>query len=69
MVDEPAEIPVTTPVVLTVATAGNELLHVPPAVASARAVVLPAHTAGVPVIAATVFTVSTTVETQPVGSK
>ena len=52
MVVLPAATPVTTPVPETVATEVDELLHTPPAVASARAVVEPAQTVFVPVIAA-----------------
>ena len=49
----PAVRPVTTPDVLIVAVVGALLLHVPPGVASASVVVLPAHSLAVPVIAAT----------------
>ena len=52
MVVVPAETPVTTPAPETVATEADELLHTPPAVASASAVVDPAQTVVVPVIAA-----------------
>ena len=52
MMDVPAETPETTPRALIVATKGDALLQVPPAVASARVVVKPAHTVNVPVIAA-----------------
>ena len=44
---------VTSPVELTVATAGVPLLHTPDAVALARAVVEPIQTLVVPVMAAT----------------
>ena len=44
---------VTTPVALTVATAGVALLHTPDAVALARAVVEPTQTLAVPVMLAT----------------
>ena len=50
--DVPDVTPVTTPPALIVATAGVALLQVPPAVTSANAVVEPAHTVTVPVIAA-----------------
>ena len=46
----PMAMPVTVPAVLTVATAALLLLHVPPVVASLRAVVLPAHVLSVPVM-------------------
>ena len=46
----PAVTPVTTPVVLTVATAVLELLHTPPDMASERVVVLPVLTAVVHVM-------------------
>ena len=49
----PAATPVTTPVALTVATAVLDDVHTPPAVASASAVVEPAQTSVVPLIAAT----------------
>jgi hypothetical protein len=49
----PDDIAVTTPVALTVATAGVALLHIPDAVALARAVVAPTQTLAVPVILAT----------------
>ena len=52
MVAVPAEIPVTTPILETVATVGAELLHFPEAVASDRVVVLLTQTLLVPVIAA-----------------
>ncbi len=54
----PAVSPLTTPLVLTVPTAVLLLLHVPPAVAFASAVELPAHTLAVPVIGVTAFTVT-----------
>ena len=53
IVEEPADTPVTTPPALIVATAPLDELHTPPAVASDKVVVLPAHTVVVPVIAAT----------------
>jgi hypothetical protein len=49
MVAVPAVNPVTTPPLLTVATAGFEVVHVP-VPPSARVVVNPAHTLGVPVM-------------------
>jgi hypothetical protein len=42
--------PVTTPVVDIVPTAGVPLLHVPPPGVPVRVVVLPTHTVSVPVI-------------------
>lgn len=59
MIVVPASIPVTTPAVLMVATAVLVLLHVPPGVVMERAVVLPSHTASVPLMVAptTAFTV------------
>ena len=50
MIATPEAIPVTTPVLLTVATDTELLLHEPPLVALVRFVVRPAHTAIVPVI-------------------
>ncbi len=63
----PAEIPVTTPVVLpTVATPGALLVHVPPGVASVNVIVEPTHTADGPAITAgNAFTVITLVVEQP----
>jgi hypothetical protein len=61
--------PLTTPVLLTVAAEGLLLLQIPPALALDNDVVEPAHTAGVPVIAdgsGRTFTVA--VRIQPVGS-
>src|SRR3954464_13489101 len=52
MVTVPAPAPATTPEVPTVATAGLLLLHTPPPVASARAVVEPTQTTRVPVMGA-----------------
>ena len=49
----PADTPVTSPLLFTVAIPVALLLHVPPAVASENCVVLPEHTVCVPVIAAT----------------
>ena len=50
MVVVPGATPVITPEPDTVATDVEELLQMPPAVTSARAVVDPAHTVVVPVI-------------------
>ena len=44
----PAATPVITPLVLTVATARSELLHVPPLTVELKVVVSPTHTACVP---------------------
>ena len=64
----PPDTPVTTPTALIVATAGVALLHVPPAVASARVVVEAWHTVVVPVITAgNGLTVTVVVTKQPVG--
>lgn len=63
----PVAIPVTIPKPETVATAVLLLLHIPPAVASLRAIVAPAHTVVGPVIAdGKGFTVTTVVMLQPV---
>jgi hypothetical protein len=63
----PAAIPVTTPVVLIVAVNALLLVHVPPVVVLARVVVLPSHTAWVPVIVAgKAFTVIVADVSQPV---
>lgn len=65
----PALMPLTTPVLLIVADEGLLLLQIPPALALDKVVVEPAHTAGVPAIAAgsgRTFTVA--VRIQPVGS-
>jgi hypothetical protein len=51
MVAVPAATPVTTPVLPTAATPAALLLHTPPAVAFDKAVLLPAHTLAVPVMA------------------
>ena len=60
MVATPADTPVTTPELFTVAFDGLLLLHAPPPVLHANASVLPVHTALPPVIAAgIVFTVAT----------
>ena len=53
MVTEPAFTPVTSPLLLTVATAVLLLIHDPPDFASESCVVKPAHTVAVPVIAPT----------------
>ena len=50
MMAVPAVTPVTTPVLLTVATAVLPLVQMPPEVASVRVVTAPTHTAGVPVM-------------------
>ena len=49
----PAVAPVTTPVVLILATAALLLLHTPPVVASVRVEVAPMHIVVVPLMAAT----------------
>jgi hypothetical protein len=70
MVTVPAEMPVTTPEVLTVARAVLLLLHTPPGVPLLKAVVSPVQTELLPVIAAGVgieFTVTTAV-TLPVDA-
>ena len=66
----PADTPVTTPLLLTVATAVLLLLHTPPTVALLKVVVDPTHALAVPVIGLTVgyaYTVNTcvTVVLQP----
>ena len=53
MVAVPPETPVTSPVVLTVATAVALLLHVPPPVVLVSVILLPAHTDEGPEIALT----------------
>jgi hypothetical protein len=50
MVDVPADMPVTTPLLLIVATDVVLLLHVPPDVASASGELPPTHIVSVPVI-------------------
>ena len=63
----PADMPDTTPVVLTVAIPVLLLVHVPPVGEDPSAVVDPAHTTGVPEIAdGNGFTVTTLVVVQPV---
>ena len=47
----PDDMPVTIPVGLTVQTKGATLLHVPPGVASVKAVLEPTHTNAMPEIA------------------
>jgi hypothetical protein len=65
----PAVTPVTTPAELTVACAVLLLVHVPPDVISANAVVRPVQTLLAPVIpAGNALTVNGKVATQPVGS-
>ncbi len=64
----PVDIPVTTPLVFTLATAVLLLLQVPPEVVSARVIADPIHTAAPPVIApGNGFTVIVLVLRQPVG--
>jgi hypothetical protein len=68
MVGVPTAIPPTTPELLTDPWVGLLLVQVPPAVASARAVVDPIQTLKVPVIGETVgsgFTVMVCVTVQP----
>src|SRR5580704_13128122 len=65
MTDVPTNIPMTTPVAFTVATAVVPLLHVPPVAASERAVVVPKHIPILPVIADIGFTVIILVTAQP----
>jgi len=68
MVVVPADTPLTAPPVPTVATVVLLLLHVPPAVASVNEVILPAHTARVPVMGAGENVTNTVVVVmQPVG--
>jgi hypothetical protein len=50
MTADPADIPLTVPLLLTVATAALLLLHVPPVTASLITIVPPAHTDDGPVI-------------------
>lgn len=64
--DTPGVTPVTRPVLLTVATAGVPLLHVPPEVASLNGVVSPTQTVALPVMADGLgFTVTITDVEQP----
>ena len=53
MVAKAEETPVTTPALVTVATAVDKLVHVPPgvAVASVNVIIAPEHTLSKPVIA------------------
>lgn len=61
-------LPVTTPVVDPIEALALLLLHVPPVVASLRAVVLPMHTFVVPVMAAgSALTVTVVVTAHPKG--
>ncbi len=65
----PAETPVTTPVVETVATAVLLLVHVPPVIVSTSEMVAPVHTdSTLPNTLTPGFTVSTAVVKQPVGN-
>ena len=67
--DVPGATPVTEPNASTVATAGSELLQVPPGVASAKAVDKPSHTLIVPVITSGKgLTVTGFVTEQPFGN-
>ena len=62
MVVVPGVMPVTRPVeALIVAMPGRLLLQVTPAVASVSVVVKPTHTLSIPLMAAVIFTVTTTV--------
>src|ERR1043165_2201601 len=66
MVEVPKAIPLTTPVLLTVATVTLLLLQIPPSVGSLRVVVDPSQTLATPDIApGTVLTVTTVVVRQP----
>lgn len=68
MVTTPVEMPVTTPVVEPISADVEELLHVPPAVASVKVIVPPTPTVDGPLIAAgPAVTVTTCVATQPVS--
>src|SRR5947209_20620937 len=61
IVTKPADTPVTTPASTPVPSPLSDELHTPPAVALAKVIVLPSHTAVAPLIAATVgngFTVT-----------
>jgi hypothetical protein len=68
MVVVPLPVPVTIPAPDTVPTAGAPLVHTPPRTASARAVVCPTHTTGVPVIGANGFTTRDVTVLQPVAT-
>src|ERR1043165_3698376 len=65
MLTAPAATPVTTPVASTVAVAELLLLHTPPLIALANAVVEPTHTDDAPVIDGTEPTVMLAVAVQP----
>jgi len=61
--------PVTSPVPLTEATAGDELLQMPPGTISLNCVVMPEHIEVPPVIGAgSGFTVTVVVIVQPVAN-
>jgi hypothetical protein len=69
MVEVPTAIPLTRPVVVTVAVAGAVLLQVPPASASLSKVDPPTHIIGVPVIGAgAAYTFINDVALQPLPS-
>ena len=69
MITVPATNPVTMPEVETVPVPAVDELHKPPGLVSLNAVLLPAHSAGVPVIiAGAAFTVTMAVAVQPVAS-
>ena len=57
--------PLTMPVVPTVAIVVAPLLHVPPIVASLNVVLLPSHIAAIPVIGCNGFTVTIVDAEQP----
>ena len=61
----PALIPVTLPVVPTVATDGVLLVQMPPGVASDNVMIVPAHKALAPAMAAVAVTVTECVTVQP----
>ncbi len=66
MATVPAEIPVKKPdEALIVAMAELPLVHTPPAVLLLNVVVLPRHTAGLPVMGVGAFTVTVVVAVQP----
>ncbi len=66
MVAVPAAMPLTIPVLPTVATPVALLDHVPPPVAEDNEVVLPTHTDSVPeMVAGSALTVTTAVRLQP----
>jgi hypothetical protein len=65
----PVLIPVTSPVLLIVATAGSPLIHTPPASELVNVVVVPEHILAMPLIAdGTGFTLITTDLEQPVDT-